>query len=282
MILYHLVLTLKYQSEKQEKFHQEIFQTQYKIFTIHKTFSIKLIKVNLFIVIYFYINTIGYNYTNIAMFLSDFDEIELSDEYILRRPIADENDAETLLRMYANPSVAKYIPDDLMPSDMKSSIGIIEYYRNAINKGNMAYWSIAKKSNNKMIGLIGFCDINYYNSRAEIAYELDPEYWRQGITLMAVKKISQIMFEKIGIKRIQANIVPDNISSLGLLNKAGFIMEGLLYSYRVFKGKQIDVVMVALSSDKYFNDIRLQSQVTKLWNYIPSHSAVVKKMKKCV
>ncbi len=216
------------------------------------------------------------------MFLSDFDEIELSDEYILRRPIADENDAETLLRMYANPSVAKYIPDDLMPSDMKSSIGIIEYYRNAINKGNMAYWSIAKKSNNKMIGLIGFCDINYYNSRAEIAYELDPEYWRQGITLMAVKKISQIMFEKIGIKRIQANIVPDNTSSLGLLNKAGFVMEGLLYSYRVFKGKQIDVVMAALSSDKYFNDIRLQSQVKQLWNYIPSHSNVVKKLKKCV
>ena len=89
------------------------------------------------------------------------------------------------------------------------------------------------------------------------------------------------MFEKIGIKRIQANIVPDNTSSLGLLNKAGFVMEGLLYSYRVFKGKQIDVVMAALSSDKYFNDIRLQSQVKQLWNYIPSHSNVVKKMKKC-
>ena len=62
------------------------------------------------------------------MFLSDFDEIELNDEYVLRRPIADENDAETLLRMYENPMVAKYIPDDLMPSDMQSSINIIEYY----------------------------------------------------------------------------------------------------------------------------------------------------------
>jgi ribosomal-protein-alanine N-acetyltransferase len=213
------------------------------------------------------------------MLLSDFEEIDLNEDYILRRPIADKNDAETLLRMYENPLVAKYIPDDLMPNDMKSSIETIEYYRNAINGGNMAYWSIARKDNNKMIGLIGFCDINRYNGRAEIAYELDPQYWRKGITLMAVKKISQIMFEKIGIKRIQANIIPDNIGSLGLLSKAGFVTEGLLYSYRVFKGKQVDVVMVALSADKYFNDIRIKSQTKISWKYIPSHNEVVNKFR---
>ena len=61
-------------------------------------------------------------------------------------------------------------------------------------------------------------------------------------------------------KLILAN---DGIDAVGksLLEKAGFINEGILYSYRVFKGKQVDIVMLGLPSDKYFNNI--DSKITE-------------------
>ncbi len=213
--------------------------------------------------------------------LENYSVIDINDKYILREPEASESDAQCLIRTYSNPLVARYIPDDLIPADIQHGKEILEYYKRSKYE-NRFYWSITKKNNNEMIGLIGFCDINSYNSRVEIAYELNPDYWRQGIMTAVIKNILKIMFEKITIKRIQANVLPDNYPSIRLLQKSGFIYEGMLNSYRMFKGKQRDIAMLGYSSDQYFSDQKkkiINNNPIK-FSHIPSHQQILKILKK--
>lgn len=87
--------------------------------------------------------------------------------------------------------------------------------------------------------------------RAEVGYALAVEYWGQGITQDAVKKAIPLILEEFPeIVRLQALTDAQNKASHRVLEKAGFVKEGMLRRYIYFKGEIKDVVLHSfLSSD---------------------------------
>ncbi|KAK9289176.1 hypothetical protein L1049_017650 [Liquidambar formosana] len=104
---------------------------------------------------------------------------------------------------------------------------------------------------NRPIGFISFmpasteCD----RCRGVISYALGKKYWGQGITTVAVKKTVSIVFEEFPhVERVEGFVNVENKESQRVLEKAGFLKEGVLRKYIIVKGKTIDVVMYSLLS----------------------------------
>lgn len=68
-------------------------------------------------------------------------------------------------------------------------------------------------------------------SMVNLSYNLSRDYWGKGIMTEVIKTIIPFAFNELDMNRIQAKVMPDNHSSVGLLSKVGFVQEGLLRDY---------------------------------------------------
>lgn len=89
----------------------------------------------------------------------------------------------------------------------------------------------------RLVGTIGLNEIALPQRRAEIAYDIDPAYWRQGLATRACAALTDWALETLGFARIQATVLDSNTASAGVLERCGFRREGLLHAYRVVRGE---------------------------------------------
>ncbi|XP_034685716.1 uncharacterized N-acetyltransferase p20-like [Vitis riparia] len=87
--------------------------------------------------------------------------------------------------------------------------------------------------------------------RAHIGYALGWEYWGQGIVTVALKMALSIVFKEFpDLVRVQALVEVENKGSQRVLEKVGFLKEGLLRKYGFNKGEVRDMFIYGfLSTD---------------------------------
>lgn len=87
--------------------------------------------------------------------------------------------------------------------------------------------------------------------RAHVSYAVSAEYWGQGIVTLALKMaISRVFKEFPVLVRIEALVEDENKGSQRVLEKCGFMKEGLLRKYGYCKGEIRDMIMYSfLSTD---------------------------------
>ncbi|MCC6595314.1 MAG: GNAT family N-acetyltransferase, partial [Rhodanobacteraceae bacterium] len=66
------------------------------------------------------------------------------------------------------------------------------------------------------------------HARAELGYALRPAYWRQGLATQMLTLALGHAFTALGLLRIEADVDPLNLASCRLLERLGFVREGLL------------------------------------------------------
>ena len=93
----------------------------------------------------------------------------------------------------------------------------------------------------KAIGGIGVeTKGDVYFQTMEFGYWIGEEYWDRGIITEAIQAVSDYVFEKFDIIRLEAHVYHWNISSMRVLEKVGFEKEAILKK-RIFKdGKYVD------------------------------------------
>ena len=77
-----------------------------------------------------------------------------------------------------------------------------------------------------------------YCKDAEIGYLLRSEVWSRGIMTEAVRQICEEAFEKLDIVRITGLVYHPNIASRRVLEKNGFVLEGIM-KRGVFKDGEV-------------------------------------------
>ena len=78
-----------------------------------------------------------------------------------------------------------------------------------------------------MIGTIGFNNFTKKH-RANIGYDLIPEYWNQGYMAEALNEILNFGFIQLDINRVETEVMQGNENSERLLYKLNFKKEGVL------------------------------------------------------
>jgi ribosomal-protein-alanine N-acetyltransferase len=147
---------------------------------------------------------------------------------ILRR--LQETDSQALFRILANNEVTRYYDDSAFTHVSQASDQIKSWENGFIYK-RCIRWGIVHKADGVLIGTCGYYAIHPWHMRASIGYELDHQFWHQGLMTEALNAIIDLGFQEMNLNRIDALVMPDNISSLRLLEKIGFKNEGLLREY---------------------------------------------------
>ncbi|GLJ41323.1 hypothetical protein SUGI_0855250 [Cryptomeria japonica] len=105
--------------------------------------------------------------------------------------------------------------------------------------------AICIQGSSKVIGHIMLKQGNGMNScRAEMGYAISRKYWKMGVTTQAVITALEIRWKELqGITRIEALVLPNNVASARVLEKAGFMKDGLLRNYVYLKGSLRDCLL---------------------------------------
>ena len=81
----------------------------------------------------------------------------------------------------------------------------------------------------RAVGSIGlFLGNDVYRKSAELGYWLGRPFWRRGMMSAAVREMCELGFQTWEIERIYAEPFSGNAGSRGVLEKAGFTLEGIL------------------------------------------------------
>jgi ribosomal-protein-alanine N-acetyltransferase len=160
-----------------------------------------------------------------------------------------QSDALAYFQLYNNPLVKKYIPSDMIPKDINASIKQIKTL--FLQGRDCPYWAIVKNENNSLIGSCGFVNQEIYHKRIELAYDLHPDYWGNGIMHHALVACTKYAFENLKVQRLEAVTLQDNMNSIKSLLKLGMQHEGTLRNFKFFKGKMIDVESFAITFADY-------------------------------
>lgn len=162
---------------------------------------------------------------------------------ILRR--IEDKDASAFFRLYSDYEVMKYFGREIY-SNFQQAVEKVNLEKSAFDNKEAIRWAVTFKPDDEMIGSGGFWKISKEHFRAEIGYDLLPEFHRKGIMTEAVKAMIEFGFEKMKLHSIEANTDPGNIASNIMLEKLGFKLEGNFKENFFFNGKFLDTYTFSL------------------------------------
>lgn len=172
-----------------------------------------------------------------------------TDRLVLRE--VTNKDAHDIYQYLSDEVVMKYY--GLAPFEsLKEAKGEIAWYQDIFHQNTGIRWGITLKGTDKVIGSCGFLNYTKEHARAEVGAELAKEYWRTGIVSEAFQAILAFGYKEMELMRIQALIEPENMASIKLAEKNGFIREGLLRKYEYTNGKFDDLLIYSILRDEYF------------------------------
>jgi ribosomal-protein-alanine N-acetyltransferase len=161
-----------------------------------------------------------------------FRELE-TDRLFLKNILS--NDRDFIFTVFSNDDVNKYLYDAESLADISGADDIINFYLEHEPR-NQHRWVIIRKVDNVKMGTCGFHCWDKNNAKVEIGYELLKEFWGNGYMQEAIDKIIKFAKKIMNVEQIDANVFVDNIKSIKLLEKFGFVLTGT--KDYLFRGKE--------------------------------------------
>ena len=174
---------------------------------------------------------------------------ELNTQRLLLRQMTQEDD-RSLLDVLSDEDTCKYLTHNAV-NDMAIIQRMISGMQRFFDDKQRIRWGIAERQDNSIIGHCGFFDIDNANSCAEISYCLKSGLWGQGIMTEAVDAMLKFGFEDYGLNRIVAKVMKENIGSIKVLQKLGFVHEGLLRESLYKNGQYHDLMIYSILQNEF-------------------------------
>jgi [ribosomal protein S5]-alanine N-acetyltransferase len=128
---------------------------------------------------------------------------------------------------------------------------IITSFKNGYESKRSMRWGIVLKIDNTFIGTVGLNNLQQRNKKAEIGFEIHPDFWENGYTSEAAEAVIRFVFEELQLYRLGAITFIENEASQRLLNKLGFKEEGILRANIHQKGVSHDTYMFSLLQQEW-------------------------------
>lgn len=84
---------------------------------------------------------------------------------------------------------------------------------------------------------------------AHLGYFIDKKHNGKGYATAAVQMCVRNAFDKIGLHRVEAGVMPKNLPSIRVLEKSGFRLEGLAKDYLKINGAWEDHKLFAITAE---------------------------------
>lgn len=176
--------------------------------------------------------------------------IEISSDIVLSQ--VNKKDKASLIKYLNDYDIYKNTSNIPHPYTSKDATWWINHVKDKTNvTGRLSNFAIRDKDLN-LIGGIGFhLKYGIKSHKDEIGYWLAKDFWNKGIMTSVVKKICEIGFKENNLTRIEAVVFQNNSASARVLEKNGFIKEGLLRKYLVKDGLALNVNLYSLIKEEF-------------------------------
>jgi ribosomal-protein-alanine N-acetyltransferase len=170
----------------------------------------------------------------------------------LRPPVAGDFDAWASLRHesrnFLKPWEPTWAPDELSKEAFRRRL---RRYAQAARDGTGHIFFIFDK---KTGALMGGCQLSNIRqgvaqSAATLGYWMGERYAGKGMMTDAVTVLTRYCINKLGLHRVEAACLPDNMASRRVLTKAGFVEEGAARKYLKINGQWRDHILFAIIED---------------------------------
>lgn len=132
-----------------------------------------------------------------------------------------QGDAHEILVLRSNAQVNQYL-DRKPATSHQEAEAFITGISESIQRSECLYWGIALIGCSQMVGSVCLFNLSENKSKAEIGFELLPEFHQKGIMREAVDLVIRYAMNEIAVDRIEANVHFQNNASINLLKNLGF------------------------------------------------------------
>jgi [ribosomal protein S5]-alanine N-acetyltransferase len=142
----------------------------------------------------------------------------IRSERLMMLPIS-EGDAESLLGVFQDPAVGRYLLDDATVS--------LDWVRHEIVSSNERFastgaglWAVRLTGTTSIVGFVGFREF-FDPPRLQLLYGLLPDRWGQGLACEAAKRVCDHAFEVLDFSRVEAAMDEPNRRSIAVTERLG-------------------------------------------------------------
>lgn len=136
------------------------------------------------------------------------------------------NDAPEIFSLRSDDRVNQYL-DRPKAANLAAAKEFIETITTGIEQNKCFYWAISLKNDPELIGTICLWNGDKEHAMIETGYELLPVYQGKGLMQEALLEIIKYAFKTLDVKTIIACPVAANEKSVRLLERNGFIANGI-------------------------------------------------------
>lgn len=174
---------------------------------------------------------------------------EITTRRLLLRRIT-EDDVNEIFFLRSDERVMRYI--DKAPAEtLDDAYEFIRKIADLEGSADAVTWAICLKGDTRLIGTIVFWNIQKEHYRAEVGYTLHPDYWGKGIMQEALQVVIDYGFRVMKLHSIEANVNPENDSSIKLLERNKFVREAYFRENYYYNGKFLDTAIYSLLTDEW-------------------------------
>ena len=158
--------------------------------------------------------------------MSHIESHILSTPRLRLRPL-QPSDAAVLVFMYSDREFMRYWAFAPLTETQEALERVLRKIKN-VESGTRVCFAIDLAASGETLGTCDLFGIDKASGRAEIGYGLLPKHWGQGYLRDAISVVLEYAFDRLSLRRIEADVDPGNVRSLLALERAGFVREGLL------------------------------------------------------
>lgn len=136
-----------------------------------------------------------------------------------------EDDAESLLAVFRDPAVRRYLLDDSLVS-LEWVRGEIASSAERFARMGAGLWAVRCPEATAIIGFVGFREF-FDPPRLQLLYGLLPAYWGRGLATEAANRVCGYAFSELGFERIEAAMDSPNRSSIAVAERLGLLPLGI-------------------------------------------------------
>jgi RimJ/RimL family protein N-acetyltransferase len=141
-----------------------------------------------------------------------------TDRLLLREYV--EDDAEALFRLNSDPEVVRFVPDPSFANVEEARKILVTRAIADYRKYGFGRWACILKSTGENIGFAGLKYLEELGE-VEVGYRLMRAHWGLGLATEAAIASVRLGFADLALQQIIGLVMPENIASVRVLEKAG-------------------------------------------------------------
>lgn len=172
------------------------------------------------------------------------ETVPLETERLILRDLRAD-DAAALFAHRADAEAARYWSTPPW-TDMAQAEAHLRDARKPATQSGWLQFGVERRADGALLGTCSLFDHHVDSRRAEIGYFLGRPYWGQGFAREAAMALIGHGFGTLNLNRIEADVDPRNVASVRLLERLGFVREGLLRQRWIIGGEVSDSALYGL------------------------------------